>query len=316
MQETLALYFRSIKKPNTRRKYMQVFNEWLDFLGKTYRKRSHKNLIKATSKDALNFVDYISSKNGIVSRYNPNHTQAANSTVALKIRVLKKVTGVLVIEKALDRNVWLSPYIKLPDELSDMKRPTVSIPSDSVKKFFDHDKTNAKERQAACLAKVLLAGALRLSEALNLTLGDVDTLRRCVILRKTKAGKDVEHPLAEFCWKPLLAKLAHRKLQGAKESDRLFVTYSATGEIMRDRYVPETARRHIKERMKEIGLPNCSSHSFRKTFANEYARKETNPRKVQAALRLSSLQVAERYLEKENALYDNTFRRVNFSLGK
>ncbi len=142
-----------------------------------------------------------------------------------------------------------------------------------------------------CLVILLLTTGMRRSEAVAITLEDID-LDNGQLLVHGKGSKERTVPLTQEAIGAIRHYLKHRKKTNCQ---RLFV--SQTGESIQGRIVNRILTRVVKK----AGLEGrgITPHTLRHTFATHLIRNGTDIRTVQELLGHSDIQTTARYLHSD-----------------
>jgi integrase len=300
MKNEIDSYLKTRAK-NTERRFRYVLKVYLDFLAKKFGRMSYDNLKKADTIDVLHFYDFLKARKGTPARDNPQDILAATQSVNNAMETLFAIHEMLVTEGKLSRNVFKTRIVKLEHRSARPKRKTEVVPQSIVKKLLRTTKGNTKQNQLRVLIALMLGGALRINEALNLKISDIclDSQGYPYIkLKGTKSGIDEDHAIAQWCYRFLVQQVTRRRNQGAQGHENLFVSYYKDGRIKQARYPTETAFKHIKAALKKHGLPNCSPHSFRKTAINKLVEMGLHVEKIRQFARHDSILTTQGYFAK------------------
>jgi len=169
--------------------------------------------------------------------------------------------------------------------------------------------------RARALCEVLYGAGLRVSEACNLDVDDVEAEGSAggarVRVRLGKGRKDRIVPLGSKGWRAVQRYLPHRREWvangGGAGSPALFV--SSRGR----RLDPRAARRVLARREAETGVPAVSPHALRHSFATHLLGEGADLRAIQEMLGHSSLRTTQRYahvnIDHLMAVYDKAHPR-------
>ena len=154
-----------------------------------------------------------------------------------------------------------------------------------------------REAQASALFEILYGAGLRVSEACNLDLGDVepDGPGGIVKVRQGKGRKDRFVPLGSKAWQalhdylPLRARRLVARARVAGDTTALFV--SARGR----RLDPRVVRRMLARRERATGVAAVPPHALRHTFATHLLGEGADLRSIQEMLGHASLRTTQRY---------------------
>lgn len=300
MENLINEYIKTRTK-NTERRFKYVLKTYLEFLAKKFGYMTYRNIKKANTIDVLHFYDFIKARKGIPARDNPRDTLAATQSVNNAMESLYAIHEMLVTEGVLERNVFKTRFIKLDHRSARPKRKTEVIPQSIVKAILRTTHGNTKQNQLRALIAIMLGGALRINEALNLKLSDIqvdDKGYPYITLKGTKSGRDEEHAIGQWSYNLVMKQVTRRRNEGASDRDNLFVSYLKDGKVKQDRYPTETAFKHIKAVLLKHELPNCSPHSFRKTAINKLVEMGLNVEKIRQFARHDSILTTQGYFAK------------------
>jgi integrase/recombinase XerC len=170
--------------------------------------------------------------------------------------------------------------------------------------------------RARALCEVLYGAGLRVSEACNLDVDDVETEGAAggarVRVRQGKGRKDRIVPLGSKGWRAVQRYLPHRRdwiaaAGAAAASPALFVSRRGR------RLDPRAARRVLARRESETGVPAVSPHALRHSFATHLLGEGADLRAIQELLGHSSLRTTQRYahvnIDHLMAVYDKAHPR-------
>lgn len=173
-----------------------------------------------------------------------------------------------------------------------------------------------QEAQARALFEVLYGAGLRVSEACNLDLGDLEGEGRggSVKVRQGKGRKDRVVPIGSKAWQalqdhlPLRARRLAARGRGAEQIAAVFV--SARGR----RLDPRVVRRMLAGRELATGVAAVPPHALRHTFATHLLGEGADLRSIQELLGHSSLRTTQRYahvdIDHLMAVYDKAHPRA------
>jgi integrase/recombinase XerC len=164
------------------------------------------------------------------------------------------------------------------------------------------------------LCEVLYGAGLRVSEACNLDLDDVEpeAASARVRVRMGKGRKDRIVPLGSKGWQAVQDYLPHRGAWlaaggGGAASPALFLTRRGR------RLEPRGARRVLARREAATGVPAVSPHALRHSFATHLLGEGADLRSIQELLGHSSLRTTQRYahvnIDHLMAVYDKAHPR-------
>jgi integrase/recombinase XerC len=164
------------------------------------------------------------------------------------------------------------------------------------------------------LFEVIYGAGLRVSEACNLDLGDIETdgANAVVRVRQGKGRKDRLVPLGSKARQALDAYSPHRagRLAKARRGGGPALFLSARGL----RLGPRAARRLLARRELATGTPAVSPHALRHSFATHLLGEGADLRAIQEMLGHASLRTTQRYahvdIDHLMAVYDKAHPRA------
>jgi integrase/recombinase XerC len=159
-----------------------------------------------------------------------------------------------------------------------------------------------------CLVVLLLTTGMRRSEAVAITLEDID-LGNGQLLVHGKGSKERTVPLTQEATEAIRHYLKHRR---KTDCQRLFV--SQTGEAIQGRIVNRILNRVVAQAgLKGRGI---TPHTLRHTFATHLIRNGTDIRTVQELLGHSDIQTTARYLHSDTRTKQTAVNKLAGLLGK
>ena len=305
VQEVVALWLESLEGTSPRQ-YIKLLEAWRVSLGRV-------PLEQAREIHALRFVSAEKARPGLQGK-----VQAA--TVLKKAWVLKGLYD-LMVELGVSRlNPWVLPIRKLKGEA----QPTGKIrpnepmsPEEAVLLLEIPNRATLEGIRDAAIYTALLGGGLRISEAIDLNVGDIQETEAgsvYLIVRKGKGGKYREVPLHPDYYNDMQAIVEQRIAEGASFESPLFVMYSCTG-APRRRIVVRTFARYHEEYLTAAGIEkHYTLHSCRVTCGTNLAREGASLYEIQEVLGHSSAITTERYIKlafelDQHPAKKNSFRR-------
>jgi integrase/recombinase XerC len=167
------------------------------------------------------------------------------------------------------------------------------------------------------LFEVIYGAGLRVSEACNLDVGDVETdgPSAMVRVRQGKGRKDRIVPIGSKAQQATDVYLARRadRLAGTPAADRHALFLSARGR----RLGPRAVRRLLARRELASGTPRVSPHALRHSFATHLLGEGADLRAIQEMLGHASLRTTQRYahvdIDHLMAVYDKSHPRARNS---
>jgi integrase/recombinase XerD len=166
-----------------------------------------------------------------------------------------------------------------------MQRPLLS--EREMSRFLDSiDTGKGSGLRDRALFELLYSSGLRVSEATNLVIGDIDFETRLVLIRQSKWGKDRVVPISEVAAGFLAKYLSGRK----KKDERVFIGKSG-------RMRGQTFNVLFKKRLSELGMyrKGMSAHSIRHSCATHLLSHGADLRYVQELLGHESIETTTVY---------------------
>lgn len=286
-------------RPNTQRRYRTVLLDFVKHVGMSWH--------QAKESDVETYWDMKRSKN------------YSGKTLRSQYECLRSIFNHLKKRRFRADNPFDTAAIRIPRSNFNRKRQAGLVPFDMVMPFCNMPDPKTKEgvRDRAFLA-LLFGGALRISEARNLQVGDIkalltddSTVTVYVHLRETKAGSPQTQPLANWAAERLLRLVEQRHSEGAQAESPLLTNYVG-GDAVGFLNIKTLSRRFHKYRSK-VGLPdNITTHSGRVTAASFLIDKKKHIRKVQKFLRHENIQTTETYVQLEETIEGSAAKDVDF----
>ena len=294
----------SMKAPETARSYRGIIGEWGAFLQNLHKSDLEECWIRANREDALAYLSFLRAKRGQVARHDASFISSANSTIRKKIEVLRCFYALLESEQLANDNPWDTRLITKPNPMRNMKRQTRMIPFTKIREFIDlPDPSSRAGLRDRTLLRLILGGALRLNEALHLSISDIRISFQqgqswALALRNTKSGPDQLQPIPSWCQEHLTQLVAQRRSDSDKPSDNdaLFVKYNLAGQVT-GALIYVTAARIIKRYTLAAGLEHISAHSLRKTALSKLGSEGVSLIQIRNFARHQSVRSTERYVQ-------------------
>ena len=208
-----------------------------------------------------------------------------DDTVAHKLTVIKNFHKYLLKEKAVSKDV--SCFIARPKT---RKKLPKSLSLDEVDLLLDISLDTPFDYRNKAMLELLYATGLRISEALSLTIYDLDFVNS-VIRVKGKGSKERIVPLGEYAIYYLQEYLDRRHLLLKKgQCDALFLN-SNGAQLSRQGFF-----KMLKLLLKEKGLrEEISPHTLRHSFATHLLSRGADLRSIQMLLGHSDIETTKIY---------------------
>ncbi|MDR1656747.1 MAG: tyrosine recombinase XerC [Deltaproteobacteria bacterium] len=302
--EQFAQYLTSIKarSPHTRRAYLGDLELWTNFLaGKEIdllaaRRQDVRAFIFGlrTSRDNASIARTLSSLRSFYQYLIDTNITLSNPAAGVKNPKLPKNRALFLTET--DARALLDPSLKPHQE--GLARPAAGLGDSAGSQGSPQSPSSAGSddpiaaRDQAILELAYSSG-LRVSELVNIDLGDLDFSQARVLVRHGKGGKDRLVPVGQPALTALKAWLKLRPLFLAPNdpaTPALFL--GRRGGRLQDREV----RRLMSKRTAQTGLDaRLSPHSLRHSFATHLLAAGADLKSIKDMLGHSSLAVTQRY---------------------
>jgi site-specific recombinase XerD len=279
----------------------------VDYLA-SYRSYS-PSTVKAYTKDLRTFEEFLNGGNGHlpmpgeitrhqVIQFAVSVSGKAPLTVRRKLACLSSFLGFLQDMGYVQGN----PARRLPLPKTEQLVPVTLTPAEAHRIVAAADTPWNR-----CLVILLLTTGMRRSEAVAITLDDVD-LENGQLLVHGKGSKERTVPLTEEAVEATRHYLKHRR---KTTCHRLFV--SQTGEAIQGRVVNQMLDR-VLEKAGLVGR-GITPHTLRHTFATHLIRNGTDIRTVQELLGHSDIQTTARYLHSDTRTKQTAVGKLRDLLG-
>ncbi len=279
--EQLLLTGRSDRTAETYAREVRVFGKWIK-----------KPLDKVDEEDLRTYV-----------LYRRNDCKLGGSSM----RIL--YCGLKCLYRDVMGNKW--PLLEVLKSSRPSRLPMV-LSRDQVKKILDH----AENPQHMTYLRTVYSCGLRLSEALNLTVTDIDGERRLLHVRDGKGDKDRFVPLPRKTYAYLKRYwLLHRNPM---------LIFPSLGRSGKDGPTAEkpmsatTAQGGLGRALKRAGLARrgIRLHTLRHSYATHLLETGVNIKTVQEFLGHATLQHTVQYLHLTNWGKEDAYKRINTIMGE
>ena len=317
--------FLEMRSANTRRTYSGILKEWSRFLGaEAGSDQAAYNFIQASDLHAIAYKRWLEKRPGQPSRYEKSvetdeqslqghffqeetrdGTQSGqtNATIHKKFAALRRMYRALIAaDLGIEKNPFDVDRVPPPPKQSGQKRPTEMLDYELVNEILElPDVSHARGLRDRAILSVLFGGGLRRSEVVSLRLGDVRKTRKGTVylmLRVTKSGKDSKQALPAWSANHVLALVKHRKQEGAKSGDYLFMSFRGRSKhTIGKKPLTSSGIYHLFKRYVQQagGSQYASPHSARATAITRLLDKGLSHRMVKEFSRHSSVEMVEVY---------------------
>lgn len=255
------------RSPLTIAAYESDFRIFLDFLG-----RDDTRAI--TEKAASRFLAWLAKRRDPNQRLRTGHSPAG---IARRVTTVAAFCAWLVKRKEIPAN----PFNAIPRPRRPRGLPR-AVPTEVVDRLLRLEMP-ARDRAIVCCLRY---AGLRIGEAINLDLGDVDSLLGCVTVRRGKGGAERTIPLD-----PALRDAL---------TDWCLVRGDAPGAMFPGRDSPRLNRKAIGRMLDRFCLkasvPRFTAHALRHTFGTEAASAGIPATDLQALMGHEDLSTTQRYV--------------------
>ena len=302
-----------------------VLNEWVNsFVDYIYMKNSHSDhTADSYRRDLMQFVDFLKRENissfndvtypivlNFISEIRYGSKMLNNRSIARKCSALRSFCSYLEERKIVIEN----PFIQVKLGKNKRKLPDFLFVDEIDNLFESIDISNEMGMRNRVLLELIYASGLRVSEAANLCVGDID-LDECFVRVLGKGKKERIVPFYESIRDLLRTYLQTTRteimLKNNQHHNYLFV--SLKGEQLTTRGIQYI----LNEQVKRSGLSNSvHPHTLRHSFATHLLDGGCDLRIVQELLGHSSLSTTQIYVhtttQKLKVSYFKTHPRANF----
>ncbi len=258
--------------PHTIESYRLALAQFYDFIG-----------MEADEMPELDRIDIDDIRPFLGYLFDNGH---GKNTLRMKISAVKSFFKYCHRKKFIEKNP--ASLVTMPK--TDKKLPSFLLENEIDDMLTAFDRESPLGARNLALAELLYSSGLRISEALNLNVNDIDYGRKSVRV-KGKGRKEREVPIGENALLALknYVKLRHTLCKDVQEK-ALFV--STKGQQMN----PSSAYRMLNKAMKQITeSPTKSPHVLRHSFATHLLNKGADIQSVSEMLGHSSLSTTQVY---------------------
>ncbi len=263
-----------------------------------------KEVLSATKQNAWAYASYLKSQPGLKSKY-CNSDRLSYASLKKYLNILYGFYNVLLEFKQIEENPFDSAALRKLGKVPQTKRRYDPIPVEKVKRVI---KETESDRDRVIIS-VLFFGGLRVTEAINLRLEDLqkDKNRHDFLwLKDTKNGESVRHVLSDDCFKLLKKYVKQRKREGAKDSDFIFLN-SRGNQLDRFR-----VREVFQRACKDAGLEGYTTQCTRVTSISKLLDDGRTPQDVQVFSRHKSIKMVMHYKRTTTSLKDHPALKLKY----
>lgn len=302
--------FLRVKPANTRRAYYAALKSFAGYLNvQQCSKEAASALLSVDSAKALDYAG------ALKSRKTATGERLSDATINNRLSALSSIYRQLQKHGKISRNPF-AVVREVAGGKTRQRRPAKEIKLPEVRALLEAPPDNTPEgiRDRALFA-ALFGGALRRSEARELTLEDIQETPDGTLylqLKSTKNGSSAAQPI-DITLAPRIRRLVEkRREEGAEPADPLFVGYRASGKPGRQ-LSESTFYRIWKTYCKPLGI-RAGCHSARATAATKALRDGRTPEQVREMLRLNSCSMVDVYDKRSRSIDSNCARVLNFDV--
>ncbi|MGG2084174.1 tyrosine-type recombinase/integrase [Lysinibacillus pakistanensis] len=287
LQQAYDYFYSAKKAENIREKtlvtyveHFRFFTNWLEITD--YKLKSVNDLSGEIVRAYINYMreehyNFKTGKRGL-----------SVQTINARIRFLKTWYSFLKKESLIKDNIMLTVnYLKI-----DEKKVTL-LTKDEMQTLFEvPDQKFYPQWRDYVLFHVLYDSSLRISEAVNLDVMDIDLMRKQTILPADKA-KDRRYrtiPISNITVQ-LLIKLIDENKKVFKDAEAVFLNWYG------ERMAVDTFRRNLKRYLKKAGIhKEYSCHDFRRQAITDMLKNGASVFMVQAIAGHSQISTTKKYV--------------------
>ena len=281
---------------STKSKCKYLLVHWINLYG---------YLINPEERQVLQFLEH-----------SKNKLKLSNKTIKSTLQLLKRIYTQFEMGHVFDKAISL---VRTNDKIPE-KRACNYIPFDSIMTLVNcPDTTTPIGRRDQCLICLMLGGALRISECLNLKIGDIrETVKGTlfVYLRDTKKGVPAEQPIVEQFYDIIRGYKAERLAETGDEDQILLTSYSLYGKYkaLNKKTIRRSISRRFQTYTEKVGLKNISPHSCRRTIISKMlsAKEKISYKEVQEFSRHESIAMVELYDKRLTKIDDSPGKKIQF----
>ncbi|RME91165.1 MAG: site-specific tyrosine recombinase XerD [Candidatus Hydrogenedentota bacterium] len=231
-----------------------------------YVSHKKKNLLEVTQKDIQNFL-----------REEVSKKQIAPRTQARMIACFRHFYKFLEQRNHIENN----PAEKVETPKIEKDLPDYLTQKEIVKLFSVFNENNILELRDKAMFELLYSSGLRISEACNLKLKDIDDKNMLLTIRFAKGGKERIVPYGEIAADLLGKYLKEARSEILQGSSSEYVFVSKKGGALNRK----SAWRLLKKYMKRAKIEkNITPHTLRHSFATHLIQNNADLRSVQELL--------------------------------
>lgn len=301
------------KSEQTSETFRRVFSEWSMFLD------SEGKITSPTVEDILNYIKFLRSKKGVLSRDSDNE-EFSWKTVHKNLSLLRGFYRRLFTVKKIDINPFDSNEVSVPTKRSAEKRPTNFIEFSDVTKIIeevekDPEISHKQKVLKKALIAILFAGGLRQSELINLNIGDVKKTASggyYLRLKTPKEGKEAFQVLGHWI-NPIMENLLNQRAQDGAEAKDPLITAIQNGKPLASRPNRKWVYKIFCKYAELVGYgKGYSPHSARATAITKLLADGHTYREVQEFSRHASIAMVEHYDKRKFGIENHPGKKLHF----
>lgn len=275
-------------------------------LEQTQKKLKQKNYAESTQKTYLHFIsDYLA----FCQERNLEIEENASTYIIYLIdhnyAISTQNQAINAIKFYLEHMLGFErTYIEIDRPFKPKHLPTV-LSIEEVKAIIN----NTPNLKHNCILSTIYGCGLRISEALNLTLKDIDSSRKCIVIRNAKGKKDRCVPLPEE-----LLLLLRSYYKAYRPQHFLFEGKStAKKENTPPAYTTSSIRAILRKAVAKSGIiKTVTPHTLRHSYATHLYEYGVSLRSIQVLLGHNSSKTTEIYTHVSNTHITNTPSPLSF----
>jgi integrase/recombinase XerD len=245
-----------------------------------------------------NYINYLLYERkpyeGDTSRKDKGTVGLRPTSVNIRLRVFRTMCNFWCEEDMIDNNPMSTVKLVKTNQYEEVP----GISDEDIDRLLNYlDDRQYAEWRDKTLILLLLDTGLRINEALNITIHQIDfrELTLTVPSEIAKNRKDREIPLTREVAKRL--KELYEETTGYFGDDIDYIFYNSYG----DQLMPDSFRQRIYRIKKRLNIERIHPHMFRHTFARNYVLNGGDIFTLQKILDHADIQTTRRYVQVDNA---------------
>jgi integrase/recombinase XerD len=294
IDEALEIFIRAKEaegvRPRTIKDYRQHIRYLLDYIG-----RQPFYLDELTAQLIRDYINYLRKERnayeGVENREKETKGLSVN-TINIRLRTLRTMCNFWYAEGMIAEN----PMQNIKPVRDDEHEEVPGLSDEEIEKILNYfDEKQYAEWRDKTLILLLLDTGLRINEAVNLTIDQIDFKRLSIHIpsstAKNRRGRDV----------PVSREVARRLRQLYEENQQYFgkvdeIFMNAYGEP----FTADTFRRRLNRLKKKLNIEKLHPHMFRHTFARNYILNGGDIFTLQKILDHADIKTTRKYIQMDD----------------